>query len=128
MNRLQLLLQKMRNVDWVNRPSEDGQGDIPIGPQTDIVKPREVQGGKGNPPGGPVPPTPNQPLNPQALDSLTSEAMANSPELAQKPPTSNPYGSKMQHLATMGKIQNMKYPGLKPKKTLAGDDDGLGIY
>jgi len=123
-----MLLQKMKDVNWINRPSEDGDGDVQIGPQTDIVQSKVQKPGMaaGGMPGA-QPPAPG-PINPQAINSLTDQAMAQEPEPMQKPPTQNPYGAKMQHLATMGKIQNMKYPELKKKKTLAGDDNGLGIY
>ena len=69
MNKLQMLLKKMQDVDWVTRPSEDQQGDVPVGPQTDIVKPRETQPPPGMPgiPGMPTPPSPNAPVKPQAL-------------------------------------------------------------
>ncbi len=131
MNKLQMLLKKMQDVDWVTRPSEDQQGDVQVGPQTDIVKPRETQPPPGMPgmPGMPTPPSPNAPVKPQALDSLTNQAMAENPEQPMTPaPEQKPYGAKMQHLATMGKMQNKKYPELKPQKTLAGGDDyGLGI-
>lgn len=133
-----MLLKKMQDVDWVTRPSEDQQGDVQVGPQTDIVKPRDTTppGQPGMPPGMPgmpgaqPPPPPTGPVNPQALDSLTNEALAESPEapMQPQPAAPKPYGSKMQHLATMGKLQNKKYPELKPQKTLAGGDDyGLGV-
>jgi hypothetical protein len=130
MDKLQELLQKMKSVAWVNRPSQDGQGDIPIGPQTDIVKSRvNPQGAPGGAPEG-APPA--GPIQPQALDAMTSQAMAENPEDGmQAPPAAAPpapYGGKMQHLATMGKLREKKYPELKPMKGLAGESgNGFGI-
>lgn len=127
MDRLRLLLDKLEDVNWVTRPSEDEAGDEQVGPQTDIVK-SEVSpvGSKG------TETTPqeqsNQPINPQALNSVASDIRASTPEPSlQQEEKKSPYGQKLRHLATMGKLQNMQYPTLKPKKTLAGGDYGSGI-
>lgn len=132
MDKLQELLRRMQSVAWVSRPSQDGQGDVQIGPQTDIVKSRvQPQGAAGG--GAPEAPPPAGPLNPEAIDSMTSQAMAESPEQSMAPTPAaappKPYGGKMQHLATMGKLQEKKYPELKPMKSLAGEDEnGFGLY
>lgn len=130
MNRLALLLKKMQDVNWVTRPSDDTEGQESVGPQTDIVKsdvsPVDLP---GQTPLG-QPPQPPKPISPQALDSVAGDIRASQPEAGYAPTeaTKPAYGRKMDQLATMGKLQNLKYPELKPKKTLAGGGYGSGIF
>ncbi len=129
MNRLALLLNKMRDANWVTRPSEDAEGQESVGPQTDIVKSEVSPGGMGAEATGQSP-QPTKPINPQALTSVADTIQASEPEQSYTAPKigETPMSKKRDKLATMGKLQTMKYPELAPKKTLAGGGYGSGIF
>jgi len=129
--RLQKILRRLRNVDYVTRPRAQEDSQIY---QRDLQRKQQEEGAMGGVGGQPpsmskgVQPAPN--LKANVLEDMAL-SMGETPQLQTTPlqpeaTQESPYKKRVKFYNSMNKKQDSKYPELKPMSTLAGGGKSYG--